>query len=79
MNTDPDRGGRNAMYLRKLKLAFGLLALTGLLTQVALAEGGHPAPPATATDQTGESAAADRYTFSAGQSTFGARVEVGAV
>lgn len=50
------------MYLRKLKLAFGLLALTGLLTQVALAEGGHPAPPATATDQTGESAAADRYT-----------------
>lgn len=51
------------MYLRKQWLALGLLTLTGLMNEAALAEGVHAAPSAAATGQTGDSAAADRYTL----------------
>ena len=47
------------MHLRKTWLAIGLLTLTGLMTQTAMAEG-QPAAPAAA--RTGDSAAADHYT-----------------
>jgi Cu/Ag efflux protein CusF len=51
------------MYLRKYGLAVGLLTLTGLMNEVALAEGGHAAPSAAATGQGSDSSAADRYTL----------------